>query len=127
MSSSTAARPKVREVTVERWIITHCHIWLGKIMRQTIPKSQGKQAYYDARKSEWGDIFPHPPKNTPQERFVPTHDVRKGKATPIEGADIGKRGQDVTRQKDRISYTKVAEEVKKRKRELRRERLRSKE
>lgn len=28
-----------------------------------IPKSQGKQAYYDARKSAWGDLFPHDPKN----------------------------------------------------------------
>ena len=29
-------------------------------MRLTIPKSQGKQPYYDARKSSWGDLFPHP-------------------------------------------------------------------
>jgi ribosomal protein RSM22 (predicted rRNA methylase) len=28
-----------------------------------IPKSQGKQEYYDARKSVWGDLFPHDPKN----------------------------------------------------------------
>ena len=28
-----------------------------------IPKSQGKQEYYDARKSAWGDLFPHDPKN----------------------------------------------------------------
>ncbi|TCD70126.1 37S ribosomal protein S22 [Steccherinum ochraceum] len=41
----------------------------GKIMRMTIPKSQGKQPFYDARKSEWGDIFPHAPKNSPQMRF----------------------------------------------------------
>lgn len=31
----------------------------GKIERFTIPKSQGKQAYSDARKSTWGDAFPH--------------------------------------------------------------------
>jgi ribosomal protein RSM22 (predicted rRNA methylase) len=41
----------------------------GKIMRLTIPKSQGKQEFYDARKSSWGDIFPHEPKNPPHERF----------------------------------------------------------
>ncbi|CAD6886324.1 unnamed protein product [Tilletia caries] len=35
----------------------------GAIERFTIPKSAGKQAYQDARKSSWGDIFPHPPKN----------------------------------------------------------------
>ena len=37
-------------------------------MRMTIPRSQGKQPYYDARKSSWGDIFPHQPKNPAQER-----------------------------------------------------------
>lgn len=44
----------------------------GKIMRMTIPKSQGKQPYYDARKSSWGDMFPHEPKNKPQQRFQST-------------------------------------------------------
>jgi ribosomal protein RSM22 (predicted rRNA methylase) len=33
--------------------------------RHTIPKSQGRQEYYDARKVAWGDSFPHPPKNGP--------------------------------------------------------------
>ncbi|KAG8966561.1 37S ribosomal protein S22 [Tulasnella sp. 419] len=35
----------------------------GNISRLTIPKSQGKQPFYDARKASWGDIFPHLPKN----------------------------------------------------------------
>jgi len=35
----------------------------GEIARIVIPKSQGKQEYYDARKSGWGDLFPHDPKN----------------------------------------------------------------
>ncbi|GJN89794.1 hypothetical protein Rhopal_002783-T1 [Rhodotorula paludigena] len=38
----------------------------GDIERHTIPKSQGRQAYYDARKVSWGDTFPHAPKNGPQ-------------------------------------------------------------
>lgn len=38
----------------------------GDIERHTIPKSQGRQPYYDARKASWGDSFPHPPKNGPQ-------------------------------------------------------------
>ncbi|GAA5923538.1 hypothetical protein JCM3775_000420 [Rhodotorula graminis] len=38
----------------------------GDIERHTIPKSQGRQAYYDARKASWGDSFPHAPKNGPQ-------------------------------------------------------------
>jgi ribosomal protein RSM22 (predicted rRNA methylase) len=28
-----------------------------------IPRSQGKQPYYDARKADWGDLFPHEPRN----------------------------------------------------------------
>jgi len=56
-------------------------------MRMTVPKSQGKQPFYDARKSSWGDIFPHAPKNAPQERSQP-----RGKERQILGADIGKRG-----------------------------------
>jgi ribosomal protein RSM22 (predicted rRNA methylase) len=62
----------------------------GKIMRMTVPKSQGKQPFYDARKSGWGDIFPHEPKNRPQER-IQSQRV-KGKEVPVRGGDIGKRG-----------------------------------
>ncbi|CAO3685991.1 unnamed protein product [Umbelopsis ramanniana] len=35
----------------------------GEIQRMIIPKSQGKIPYRDARKSTWGDLFPHTPKN----------------------------------------------------------------
>ncbi|KAK4056565.1 37S ribosomal protein S22 [Microbotryomycetes sp. JL221] len=38
----------------------------GQLERHTIPKSQGRQPYYDARKVAWGDTFPHRPKNGPQ-------------------------------------------------------------
>jgi len=57
-------------------------------MRMTVPKSQGKQPYYDARKSSWGDLFPHPPKNKPQERTL----VRgaSGKVKSVIGDHIGK-------------------------------------
>lgn len=58
-------------------------------MRMTIPRSQGKQAYYDARKSSWGDIFPHRPKNTPQVRVSARIDGVNTSELP--GADIGKR------------------------------------
>ena len=60
----------------------------GKIMRLTVPKSQGKQPYYDARKSSWGDLFPHPPKNAPQERVVIQN--KSGKIKAIEREHIGK-------------------------------------
>lgn len=39
-------------------------------MRMTFPRSQGKQIYYDARKSNWGDIFPHTPKHRPVLRYT---------------------------------------------------------
>jgi len=35
----------------------------GSFKRVIVPKSQGKQIYYDARKCKWGDLWPHPPKN----------------------------------------------------------------
>lgn len=78
----------------------------GKIMRMTIPKSQGKQPFYDARKSNWGDIFPHEPKNRPQERFQPAH-----KDTPIKGGDIGKRRRDSPQA---ASYGKISGDLKER-------------
>ncbi|KAJ7508658.1 Rsm22-domain-containing protein [Mycena galericulata] len=62
----------------------------GKIMRMTVPKSQGKQPFYDARKSGWGDIFPHAPKNAPQVRYQSQR--VNGKLPRIKGSDIGKRG-----------------------------------
>ncbi|KAH9814408.1 mitochondrial small ribosomal subunit Rsm22-domain-containing protein [Melampsora americana] len=37
----------------------------GQIERMTIPKSQGKSDYYDARKSHWGDSWPHGSKKIP--------------------------------------------------------------
>lgn len=89
----------------------------GKIMRMTIPKSQGKQPFYDARKSSWGDIFPHPPKTKPQER---QHVLKPGSAS-VPGSDIGKRGSD--RRRERATYEDIAkalrEERKKSKRDER--------
>jgi hypothetical protein len=47
---------------------------IGSIARITIPRSQGKQAYYDARKANWGDAFPHPPRITP---LIRTRGIRR--------------------------------------------------
>ncbi|KIJ66366.1 hypothetical protein HYDPIDRAFT_180817 [Hydnomerulius pinastri MD-312] len=85
----------------------------GKIIRLTIPKSQGKQPFYDARKSSWGDLFPHPPKNRPIERFAPSSapSLAKGKDG---GADIGKRskGRDKKKGKmDKMSYAALDEKM----------------
>jgi ribosomal protein RSM22 (predicted rRNA methylase) len=48
----------------------------------TVPKSQGKQQYYDARKSSWGDIFPHEPKNPPQVKYPQSDQLGKGRKKP---------------------------------------------
>ncbi|KAJ4485621.1 mitochondrial small ribosomal subunit Rsm22-domain-containing protein, partial [Lentinula aciculospora] len=82
----------------------------GKIMRLTVPKSQGKQPYYDARKSSWGDIFPHDPKNPPQERYQPRRAKRGGGTSPVKGADIGKR--QTPKEQNRISYEALSENIK---------------
>lgn len=74
-------------------------------MRLTIPKSQGKQPFYDARKSNWGDIFPHPPKNRPLERFVPVNSKK-----PSSGEDIGKR-RDSHKNRKTLSYEAVADTI----------------
>jgi len=87
-------------------------------MRLTIPKSQGKQVYYDARKSAWGDTFPHPSKNKEVERYRP----------PVEGAaikrgnDIGKRGAKMDDREIKYSYQKLQNDIKTRKKDERRQR-----
>ncbi|KAG8691257.1 37S ribosomal protein S22 [Ceratobasidium sp. 423] len=60
----------------------------GSIARITIPRSQGKQAYYDARKANWGDAFPHPPRITP---LIRTRGIRRlgpAHATTAEGSQV---------------------------------------
>ena len=71
-------------------------------MRSTITKSQGKQPYYDARKSKWGDIFPHPPKKRALVRLIPVNSKK-----PFSGEDIGKRG-DSHKNQERLSYEAIA-------------------
>ncbi|RDB29432.1 Rsm22-cox11 tandem protein 2, mitochondrial [Hypsizygus marmoreus] len=95
----------------------------GKIMRLTIPRSQGKQEYYDARKSSWGDLFPHPPKNPPQERYQPLRAKREGGTTATKGSDIGKRG-DSDKKKDRPSYETLSKGLREKRKKSRRDRVR---
>ena len=89
-------------------------------MRLTIPKSQGKQAYYDARKCTWGDIFPHQSKLKEVERYRP----------PVEGAgikerkDVVKRGANADDRKIKHSYETLEADIKDRKKDKRRERQR---
>lgn len=90
-------------------------------MRMTIPKSQGKQPFYDARKSNWGDIFPHDPKNAPQERYQPKR-AGDTKTVPLKGGDIGKRSQGRSQKKAKASYAGLLDDLKEGKRKRRRER-----
>lgn len=57
----------------------------GEIQRMTIPKSQGKIPYRDARKSAWGDLFPHSSKNKVITR------VSKGEEELVEAAKTNNR------------------------------------
>ncbi|KAH9461530.1 hypothetical protein MJO28_009240 [Puccinia striiformis f. sp. tritici] len=50
----------------------------GEIERFTVPKSQGKQAYYDARKSFWGDSWPHGSKKPPIVKVLKGRNVSRG-------------------------------------------------
>ncbi|KAI0830778.1 Rsm22-domain-containing protein [Trametes gibbosa] len=87
----------------------------GQIMRMTIPKSQGKQPFYDARKSEWGDLFPHEPKNKPQVREQP----QRSRHALSQGQDIGKRRQ-LGRKGTGASYSEISQDIKERRRDQRR-------
>jgi ribosomal protein RSM22 (predicted rRNA methylase) len=40
------------------------HVKTGHIERIVVAKSHGKQLYYDARKSHWGDLWPHTPRGS---------------------------------------------------------------
>ena len=86
-------------------------------MRLTIPRSQGKQAYYDARKSSWGDIFPHEPKNPPQVKYTSS----RGSRNNANGSDIGKGEQ---RRSRSTTYEKLNSDIKDAKKQRRQERLR---
>ncbi|KAI0274926.1 mitochondrial small ribosomal subunit Rsm22-domain-containing protein [Gloeopeniophorella convolvens] len=94
----------------------------GKILRMTVPKSQGKQPYYDARKSHWGDLFPHEPKNRPQVRFA-EQQARKERKSPSSDASAAKSKKPAST--GDASYPHIAAGVNQRKKELRRERWRS--
>ena len=80
----------------------------------TIPKSQGKQPFYDARKSSWGDIFPHDPKNPPQERYQPKR-AGNSKTVALKGGDIGKRANS-RNDRAKTSYAALSLDIKEKKR-----------
>lgn len=58
------------------------HCVSGSIVRLTVAKSDTKQVYHDARKSSWGDLFPHRPRATERVR---TRGIKKlNKVTPLD-------------------------------------------
>ncbi|KZS91904.1 hypothetical protein SISNIDRAFT_456089, partial [Sistotremastrum niveocremeum HHB9708] len=88
----------------------------GAISRLTIPKSQGKQPFYDARKASWGDLFPHPPKNRPIVRYA-----GESKLKVSEGAG-GAVGKKMKRGTTKDTEKQVMERVKDAKRDMRKSR-----
>jgi Mitochondrial small ribosomal subunit Rsm22 len=62
---------------------------LGEIARIVIPRSQGKQDYYDARKASWGDLFPHDPRNGEviRKRGIKRLDAVSNPSQPVTDAD----------------------------------------
>lgn len=85
----------------------------------TVPKSQGKQPYYDARKSSWGDIFPHDPKNPSQVRFTPEMAGRR--------TEPGSQPKKPATKTSRHSYAQLVDELKEKQKRIRRERRRQAE
>lgn len=98
----------------------------GEIERHTIPKSQGRQAYYDARKSAWGDSFPHPPKNGPQPSpstaasamdQLALVDEMSGKPRSKFGGDVKQRGKKAEREHGKREARVLREDGKRARRE----------
>lgn len=84
-------------------------IHTGVLEQHTIPKSQGRQEYYDARKAAWGDSFPHPPKNGPkametwteeQQKLEEKLDKFKKGGARLHSKKAERTGRDLRRRKD---------------------------
>jgi len=86
----------------------------GSLERIIIPKSQGKIQYRDARKSAWGDLFPHQPKNKPvRKESVQMEDgPGEGGEQLAEGETDGKSGGYKRRRPLDISAEKLLKRMK---------------
>lgn len=64
----------------------------GAIERFTLPRSAGRQAYHDARKAAWGDLFPHPEAAKGKTERVPAaSDERMPAARGVQRTPTGKK------------------------------------
>jgi len=59
----------------------------GQIQRLTFPKSHSKQGFHDARKAQWGDIFPFAPKGKAIERTRGVRRLNKVQPEPEPDAE----------------------------------------
>ena len=65
----------------------------GNLERFTVSKKYGKQIYYDARKSEWGDLWPHEPQTGI--RIIDSFRMVKERKDKVESKkDIKKRSDE---------------------------------
>ncbi|SNX84189.1 uncharacterized protein MEPE_02897 [Melanopsichium pennsylvanicum] len=62
----------------------------GNIERFTISKASGKQAYQDARKSKWGDLFPHPSRSKSVVKVLNPLTALEYQVEMMEGCQGGK-------------------------------------
>ncbi|SPO20485.1 uncharacterized protein UTRI_00882_B [Ustilago trichophora] len=61
----------------------------GNIERFTISKASGKQAYQDARKSKWGDLFPHAPRGRSVVKVLNPLTALEWQTAAEEGGAVG--------------------------------------
>jgi hypothetical protein len=67
-------------------------------------------------------MFPHQPKNAPQERYQPKRTNKDGAATLVKGAHIGKKNKK-NRAAVGTSYASLADDLKEKKKLARKERF----
>jgi hypothetical protein len=56
-----------------------------------LPRSAGRQAYHDARKASWGDLFPHDAGKGTTERVPAASDERTPAARGVQRTPAGKK------------------------------------
>lgn len=86
----------------------------GSIERWTIPKSLSKQAYHDARKARWGDLWALGAKTRVRRAVRLGRGVKEGEAVPNDGGVRAARaaalnGEDVRGRKTKKGRPKVVE------------------
>lgn len=70
----------------------------GNLECFTVSKKHGKQVYYDARKSEWGDLWPHAPRTGI--RIIDSFRMIKERKGKVKSNKVIKKGNDMYEEED---------------------------